>query len=136
MIIFYMDETGNKIISISIKPDIVKILDEIIDELDLSGRSEAIRLGIKSLELEKNERNKLRGKIGAVLTVVHSHANNVSKISHKYQKIIISHLHNHFNNNSCVDIFVLNGEATIIRCLVEEVQRIKGVKKSKLIVIN
>jgi|GEM_PF-6969606 len=129
-------EGKNEIISISLKPDVLGSLDILTRELGLSGRSETIRMGLRTLEAENKERKKLKGKINAVFTIVHKHSASVAKIAHKYQKSVTSHLHNHFEKEICVDVFILDGEARMVKDFVESAQKIKGLGQTKLVVVG
>lgn len=124
----------NEIISISVKKEFLEEIDSLIKEMNFKGRSEAIRAGIRSLLNEKKEREKLKGSINATLSVVHNHAKNIGKLAHNYQEVISSHLHNHLSNHKCLDIFVLSGDARLIKDLVERFQKHKGIEQVKLMV--
>ncbi len=131
-----MEIKKNEIISMSLKPEILEEIDSLTGEMGFSGRSETIRAGIKALVNEKKERQKLKGEINASLIVVHEHAKNMGKIAHEKQEVIVSHLHNHLDNDKCIDIFVLKGDAKKIRMLVEDMQKNKGVEQVKLAVVS
>ena len=124
----------NKIISMSLHDDILEEIDSLKKDMGFKGRSETIRAGINSLSAERKNRNKLKGKINATLSVVHNHAKNVGKLTHEYQDIVISHLHNHLDNNKCLDVFILKGNSSLIRDLVERFQKHKKIEQVKLTV--
>ena len=127
-------EKKHKIISMSLTDDFLAELDNITKEIGFSGRSETIRAGIKTLREEQRQRSKLKGKINATLSVVHYHAKNIGRLAHDYQDIITSHLHNHLDNDKCLDIFILKGNSELIRNIVDSFQKHKGIGQVKLIV--
>ncbi len=125
-----------KIISMSLNDKILKDIDKIQKELGFSGRSEAIRAGLRLLISDKKEKSKLKGTIDAVLLVIHEDENSeeVSILRHKYEELIKTQVHNHLENHKCLEIFILNGEAEKIKKLTEGFQTNRKIDFVKLIV--
>ncbi len=124
-----------KIISMSINEVILKEMDGLTKEMGFSGRSETIRAGIRLLNQEYKERLKIKGKINATLSVIHYHKKDMSLLMHKYQDIIVTHLHNHLDNEKCLDIFVLKGDSSKILKLVELFEKDKLIEHVKFYVL-
>ena len=60
------------IVSISLNNEILSELDKIQSSMGFSGRSEAIRAGIRSFVSEEKQKSNLSGNIHAILLVVHN----------------------------------------------------------------
>ncbi len=124
------------ILSISLNDHLIREIGKLQKELGFSGRSEIIRAGIRMLIADKKEKSKLRGTIDGVLLVIHDddHSETVSHIRHRNHGIIKTQVHNHLENHKCLDIFVVKGEATAVRSLVDEFQTSKKMDVVKLMV--
>ena len=122
----------SRIISMSLPEDTLQQLDQLTREQNWSGRSETIRQGLRLLQQEHKNRTKVTGNIHAILSVIHAPQREVAALTHEYQPIILTHLHNHLNDRHCLDVFVLKGDATRIRKLVNSLERDKKVHQVKL----
>jgi CopG family nickel-responsive transcriptional regulator len=101
------------IVSVSLNEDILGEVDKMQRELGFSGRSEIVRAGLRSLIAEEKERRNLSGKIHAVMLVVHDEQsdNEVHQMSHSFDRIITTHIHNKTERDKCLEIFVLKGDS-------------------------
>ena len=123
------------IISMSLNETLLKEIDSITKSMGFSGRSEAIRAGMRSLVLEHKQQVKLHGVIDASLLLVHNeqYSGEVSLIRHNYLDIIKTQIHNHLENHKCLEIFVLKGDAKKIVGLLNEFETTKKIEFVKLI---
>ena len=60
------------IVSISLTEEILKEIDSLQKNLGFSGRSDAIRAGIRSFVSEEKQKEDLSGNVNAILLVVHN----------------------------------------------------------------
>lgn len=125
-----------KIVSLSMSEKMIRELDEIQDLLGFSGRSEAIRAGIKSLISENKSIEEAKGELHAILLVVHDEHEEYSLMDtkHKYESIIVTQIHNNLGNDSCLEVFVLKGDADKIRKLFREFKGNDKMEYVKLVV--
>ena len=72
------------IVSISLNDEILKQIDSLQKNLGFSGRSDAIRAGIRSFVSEEKQKEDLSGNVNAILLVVHNdeYDNQVTDIKH------------------------------------------------------
>ena len=105
------------IISVSLNENILKDIEKIQNEHGYSGRSEVIRSGVRLLISESKDIEKLFGEINSILIVIHHHdsENAVSEIKHAFKDITKTQIHNHFEKEKCLELFVLQGEAERIK---------------------
>ncbi|MEM2106535.1 MAG: CopG family ribbon-helix-helix protein [Candidatus Bathyarchaeia archaeon] len=123
------------IISISVNEKMLEEIDKAQKDLGFSGRSEAIRAGIRMLLEDAKEKDLLSGRVRGVLLLTHEHEveDFVTKVKHNYLDIIYTQIHNRFKENRCLELFILDGEAERIRELTKEFQRNEAIDHVKLI---
>lgn len=121
------------IVSISLTEKALNELDAVTESLDI-GRSEAVRLGIRSLAEQSKAALPLKGTVTATLTVVYKdgHA-DLDEVMHEHQRCIVTHLHHHVDS-TCIDLFILQGDANRIKTFVQAVQHNKKIDHLKLVV--
>lgn len=124
------------IISVSVDEQTIEEMARVQKALELSGRSELVRAGIRMLSTDMLEKEKLSGSVSCVLTVTHEEKDeeNVTKIKHKFEDIIKTHLHCKLRKEICLEIFVLEGDAENVREMTKKFQRDEGMEHVKLIV--
>ena len=105
------------IISVSLNENILRDIEKIQNDYGYSGRSEVIRAGVRLLISESKDTEKLFGEINSILLVIHHHdsESEVSEIKHDFNDITKTQLHSHFEEEKCLEIFVLQGEAERIK---------------------
>jgi CopG family nickel-responsive transcriptional regulator len=105
------------IISISLNNTMLKDIETIKNDHGYSGRSEVIRAGIRQLISENKDTEKLSGEINCILLVIHQHESEgaVSEIKHAFKDITKTQIHSHFEQEKCLEIFVLQGNAEKIK---------------------
>ncbi|MBN2014796.1 MAG: CopG family ribbon-helix-helix protein [Candidatus Altiarchaeota archaeon] len=105
------------IVSFSLNEKLIEEIDELQRGLGFSGRSETIRAGIRLLIADSREKEELKGKINAVLMLMHPKEEDsvVSEIKHEFEDVMATQLHNHLRENKCLDVFILEGSASRIK---------------------
>jgi len=122
------------IVSISLNDNILKEMDQLQKEFGFTGRSELIRAGIRMLLTDKIDKEKQTGDIGCILTVTHEEDDeeSVTKIKHRFENIIQTHLHCKIRNDKCLELFILNGKATKVNEMSREFQASDKMEHVKL----
>ena len=112
------------IVSISLNDEILKQIDNLQSTLGFSGRSDAIRAGIRSFVSEEKQKADLSGNVNAILLVVHNdeYDNEVTGIKHSYEDLITMHLHNKINEEKCMELFILKGESETVTAITRSFQ--------------
>jgi CopG family nickel-responsive transcriptional regulator len=124
------------IISMSVDPSMLENIDAMQAILGFAGRSETIRAGVRLLEEDARAKERLSGRINAVLLVVHQHAaeDSVGKIRYEFEDIVKTQLHAHLKGDKCMELFILDGSANKIRELSRRFIVHKKIGNAKLIV--
>ena len=125
------------IVSISLTEEILKEIDSLQKNLGFSGRSDAIRAGIRSFVSEEKQKENLSGNVNAILLVVHSdeYDNQVNGIKHSYEDLIATHLHSKIEGDKCMELFMLKGEADSVSSITKDFQINKRMDTVKLVTL-
>lgn len=123
------------IVSISLNEDIIKDIDKLQKTMGFSGRSEIVRAGLRNMIAEEREREEIAGPISALLLVIHDEENDeqVTQMRHDYEEVINTHLHSKIDQDRCVEIFLLKGEASSIKEMTKKFQTNRKLDHVKLI---
>ena len=123
------------IVSISLNDEILSELDKLQSTMGFSGRSEAIRAGIRTFVSEEKQKSDLSGKIHAILLVVHNDEFDhvVSGITHNFEDLITTHLHSKIEKEKCMELFIIDGEAEKISTMTKNFQTNKNMDTVKLV---
>ncbi|MEC4849197.1 MAG: CopG family ribbon-helix-helix protein [Nitrosarchaeum sp.] len=125
------------IVSISLNPEILSELDKLQKSMGFSGRSEAIRAGIRTFISEEKQRSELEGNIHAILLVVHNDEFDhvVSGIKHNFEDLITTHLHSKIEGEKCMELFVIDGDAKRVSTITKDFQVNKNMDTVKLVTL-
>jgi CopG family nickel-responsive transcriptional regulator len=125
------------IISISLNPEILSELDKLQKTMGFSGRSEAIRAGIRTFVSEEKQKSELAGNIHAILLVVHNDEFDhvVSGIKHNFEDLITTHLHSKIEGEKCMELFVIDGDAKRVSTITKDFQVNKNMDTVKLVTL-
>ena len=124
------------IISISMDEGLLEELDRLQEELGFSGRSEVIRTGARMLIADCKEKERLEGRLNAVLLLIHAqHVEDaVTAIKHEFEDIIHTQIHNHLRENKCLEVFILEGDAARVKELITKFRTTGKMAYVKLVV--
>jgi len=125
------------IVSISLNDEILGELDKLQKSLGFSGRSEAIRAGIRSFVSDEKQKSDLSGNIHAILLVVHNDEFDhiVSGITHNFEDLITTHLHSKIEKEKCMELFVIDGDAEKVTTMTKDFQINKNMDTVRLVPI-
>ena len=125
------------IVSISLNQEILLELDKLQKTMGFSGRSEAIRAGIRTFVSEEKQKLELTGNIHAILLVVHNDEFDhvVSGIKHNFEDLITTHLHSKIEGEKCMELFVIDGDAERVSTITKDFQINKNMDTVKLVTL-
>jgi len=125
------------IVSISLNDEILSEIDKLQTTMGFSGRSEAIRAGIRSFVSEEKQKSDLSGNIHAILLVVHNDEFDhvVSGITHNFEDLITTHLHSKIDREKCMELFVIDGDGENVTTMTKDFQINKNMDTVKLVTI-
>ena len=125
------------IVSISLNDEILKQIDTLQKNLGFSGRSDAIRAGIRSFVSEEKQKEDLSGNVNAILLVIHNdeYDNQVTEVKHSYEDLITMHLHSKIEGDKCMELFILKGESDPVAEITKKFQINKKMDTVKLVAL-
>lgn len=105
------------IISVSLNEKLLQEIDALKEEVGFSGRSEVFRASTRLLIADNEEKNKLEGYINSILILIHpkKSEDKVTQIKHNFEDIINTQIHSHLQENQCLELFILEGDAGRMR---------------------
>lgn len=110
-------------------------MDQLQEGLGFTGRSELVRASVRLLLQDVKESDSMVGKTSAVVVVTHSEENEetVTRIKHRFDEIVRTHIHSKIGKNNCVELFLLDGDASEVRSMTREFQKEDAIKSVKLV---
>ena len=123
------------IVSLSLPDKMVEAMDEIQESVGFSGRSELVRAAIRLLLEDTREKDAVTGRGNAVIVVGHASADEdpVTRLKHKYEDIVRTHVHVKVSHEDCIEIFVLAGEGKDITSMTKEFEKERKIRSVRLL---
>lgn len=125
------------IISISLSQKLLKEIDQLKDEIGYSGRSEVIRASTRMFIADNYDKKNLEGEKNSILILIHSQKaeDKVTEIKHDFEDIINTQIHSHLQDEKCLELFILEGDAQRMNQLTKMFQTSRKMEYVKLIVV-
>ncbi len=129
--------TGAARYTVSMDARLLEKFDELIAKKGYENRSEAIRDLIRAMLVEEQWRQ-AKGKVAATVTLVYDHhnrqvADRLGDLQHHHTDLVVSATHVHLDNDNCLEVVILRGEAGRVRALADELIACKGVKHGRAV---
>lgn len=114
--------------------EVVKLMKEVGAESISKVVQEALRLYI--VEHSWKTEGEVVGAIGILYDHEIEHVDeNITDLQHKYLDTIVSSIHLHLDPRNCLLIVIIRGSSKTIKKFIEEVDKIKGVKMVRLMLM-
>lgn len=112
-------------------------MDEIQQTVGFSGRSELVRAAIRLMLEDTRQKESLKGPTSAILVVTHDKDDEESatRIKHKFEEVVKTHVHSKVTSDDCVEVFMVQGEGREIVSMTRAFQREKGIREVRLLAI-
>ncbi len=125
------------IVSLSLPDQMVKSMAEIQHAVGYSGRSELVRSAIRLMLEETREKESLKGPTSAILVVTHDKKDeeSVTRIKHKFEDVVRTHVHSKVTEDDCVELFLVQGEGREVVAMSKAFQRDRGIRNVRLVAI-
>ncbi|MFC7076051.1 nickel-responsive transcriptional regulator NikR [Haloarcula halophila] len=128
-------------ISLTLPSSMVDRLDGIVDDWEYPSRSAAVRDSLRDFfgayEWESDGDHHHHGTI----VVVHDHhaagiADELQTIQHEMAETIVSVQHIHLSHDTCMETLVVEGAASDITALANQLRSVTGVQQVKVVVVD
>ena len=128
-------------VGVTFPPELLKDLDETIEEMGYASRSKAIQDAVTSFVTEQRLLHKQKGKKAGVLVMVYDHdvkglEDELIEAQHHHRNVINSVLHVHLSDKECLEAVAVKGDAEDIRHLAQELATRKGVKQLRSTIVS
>ena len=125
------------IVSLSFPQQMIEEMDEVQNSLGFTGRSELVRAGIRLLLQDVKDKSAVTGRVSAVVVLTHSEENEeaVTRIKHKFDDIVRTHIHNKTGKKMCIELFLLEGEGAEITSMTTQFQKDDGIRSVRLLLL-
>jgi len=123
------------IVSLSLPDQMLTAIGEIQESVGFSGRSELVRAAIRLLLDDTRQKNALVGRMTAVIVASHGKDDEepVTRLKHRFEDIVKTHVHCRISHEDCVEVFVLSGEGQQIASMTKEFEKEKRIRTVKLL---
>ncbi len=128
-------------VGVTFPPELLRELDETIEEMGYDSRSKAIQDAVTSFITEQRLLRKQKGKKAGVLVMVYDHdvkglEDDLIESQHHHRNVINSVLHVHLSDKECLEAVAVKGDAEDIRKLAHELATRKGVKQVRSTIVS
>lgn len=128
------------IVSISLTSNLLKKLDEFMQERGYSSRSEAIRDAVRDSLSEYELSRFERGKVTATITVISEHERHdvderLMRLRHQHDDIVSGNMHIHLGKTYCLEIFITEGEAAKVLNFIGRIRAMRGIQQVKYTIV-
>jgi len=127
------------IISVSVPEKLLERVESFRKEQGFSNRSEIIRQALRTFISESKNINELSGEIAASITIIYEREatkGQISEIHQSYGDIISTFLHAHIDEDYCLEVIVVKGEAETIRKFVEAFRANEQISQIKVSIMK
>jgi CopG family nickel-responsive transcriptional regulator len=127
------------IISVSVPEKLLERVKNSIREQGFANRSEIIRQALRAFVLENRNLRELEGEIAASVTIIYKRGaknQQISEIQHSFGDIISTYLHAHIEEDCCLEVLVVKGEADSIRKMVDAFRTNEHINQIKVSVLK
>jgi len=127
------------VISVSVPEKLLEHVENSIKEQGFANRSEIIRQALRAFIRESKSLRELEGQIAASITIIYERGarkGQISEIQHSFGNIISTFLHAHIEEDYCIEVIVVKGEAEKIRKLVEAFRTNEQINQIKVSILK
>jgi CopG family nickel-responsive transcriptional regulator len=124
---------------VSIEEELLEGFDALIRKKGYANRSEALRNLIRGMLLDVEVREQPDAEVVGTLTLVYDHdhgdlSNRLVDLQHQHHDRIISTLHVHIDEHSCLEVLIVRGRNDEVRQISDALIGTRGVQQGKLII--
>jgi len=127
------------VISVSVPEKLLEHVENSIKEQGFANRSEIVRQALRAFIKESKSLKELEGQIAASITIIYERGarkGQISEIQHSFGNIISTFLHAHIDEDYCIEVIVVKGEAEKIRKLVEAFRTNEQINQIKVSILK
>jgi len=121
---------------VSLEPELLQQLDQLVRNQSLPSRSEAIRHLVRERSAQEEWKSG-RGTVAGCLMLVYDHHRRellakLTEAQHAHQELILTSQHVHLGHHLCMESILLRGPARKLQALADRLCALKGVHHGQL----
>lgn len=127
------------IISVSVPENLLERVETSIKEQGFANRSEIIRQALRAFVLESRNLKELKGEVAASVTIIYKRGaknHQISETQHSFGDIISTYLHAHIEEDYCLEVLVVKGNADSLRRMVEAFRTNENISQIKVSILK
>ena len=127
------------IISVSVPEKLLERVEKSIKEQGFANRSEIVRQALRTFIMESRSLKELEGEIAASITIIYERdatKGQISEIQRSFRDMISTFLHFHIDEDYCLEVIVVKGEADNIRKLVDAFRTNEQINQIKVSILK
>jgi CopG family nickel-responsive transcriptional regulator len=127
------------VISVSVPEKLLERVEKSIREQGFANRSEIVRQALRTFIMETRSLRELEGQITASITIIYERGAKkaqISEIQHSFGDIISTFLHAHIEEDHCLEVIVVKGDANNIRKMVEAFRTNEQINQIKVSILK
>ena len=125
-------------IGVALDSELLQQFDQWMSRRGYTNRSEAFRDLIRDRLVGERTAAPNAIVVGTVTLIYDHNAHGVgdklTQLQHDHHQLVVSTCHAHLDHDSCLEVLIVRGKASIIRKIADELIAAKGVKHGKLTV--
>jgi CopG family nickel-responsive transcriptional regulator len=123
------------VVSLSLPESMLKDMDELEKSFGFTGRSELVRAAVRMMLEESRDRSAMSGDVSGLVVVTHNTEKEepVTKIKHEFDQIIKTHIHSKLTPSTCVELFLVHGDAKKVATMSKAFTAQDEMKSSKFL---
>ena len=125
------------IVSVSMPDAMIRTMRELQKSQGFTGTSELVRAALRLLVADAREKESTKGPVEAVIVVTHSEDREepVTRIKHRFDDVVKTHIHNKAGKGTCVEVFLVEGDGAKAATMAKAFQREDDIKAVKMVVL-
>lgn len=118
------------VISVSLSGDELNRFDKVVDQLNFSSRSDAVRSALHEFIAKHSWEQDIHRDLPFITTIIYPNRKEsaVHEVLHEFDDLIITATHTHLSAENCVEWVILEGGYQEVDAFVQELFSIKNVK--------
>jgi CopG family transcriptional regulator, nickel-responsive regulator len=125
------------IVSVSMPDSMLRTMRDVQKTFGFTGTSELVRAALRLLVADAREKQAVTGPVEAVIVVTHSEDREepVTRLKHRFEDVVKTHIHNKAGKGTCVEVFLLEGDGAKATSMAKAFQREDGIQAVKMLVL-
>lgn len=121
------------VVSVSVPSTILEEVETIRENEGYASRSELVRTALRDYVNNYKVKKQLEGTLNGFLSITYpmgdkTCSDKIKKLHHAHDQVVRGSLHLHFKEETCFDVWVIEGKAKQILSLIEQLKAIRGTK--------